>query len=99
MDTHDLILVTIIAEPVLEDRLTREIMARGATGYTITEVRGRGTRGIRTGDIPGQNVRIETLVTVDVADTLLDRAAEAWFPHYAVVAWATPVRVIRGDKF
>jgi nitrogen regulatory protein P-II 2 len=99
MDTHDLILVTIVAEPVLEDRLTREIMERGATGYTITEVRGRGTRGIRTGDIPGQNIRIETLVSIDVADALLDRAAEAWFPHYAVVAWASPVRVVRGDKF
>jgi nitrogen regulatory protein P-II 2 len=99
MDTHDLILVTVVAEPVLEDRLTREIMEYGASGYTVTEVRGKGTRGIRTGDIPGQAVRIETLVSLETADALLDRAAEAWFPHYAVVAWATPVRVVRGDKF
>ena len=99
MDTHDLVLVTLVAEPVLEESLTREIMEAGATGYTVTEIRGKGSRGIRTGDIPGQGIRIETLVSAEVAESLLDRAAEAWFPHYAVVAWATPVRVVRGDKF
>ena len=99
MDTHELILITLVAEPVLEDSLTREIMELGASGFTVTEVRGRGSRGIRTGDIPGQGVRIETLVSAEVADALLTRCAQAWFPHYAVVAWATPVKVVRGDKF
>lgn len=99
MHTHELRLVTLVAEPVLEDRLTREIMELGATGFTVSEIRGRGSRGIRTGDIPGQGIRIETLVSGQVADALLTRAAEAWFPHYAVVAWETPVRVVRGDKY
>ena len=99
MDTHELTLITLVAEPVLEDRLTREIMEMGATGYTVTEIHGRGTRGIRTADIPGEGIRIETLVSAEVADKLLTRAAEAWFPHYAVVAWETPVRVVRGDKY
>lgn len=99
METHDLVLVTLVAEPVLEDRLTREILGFGASGFTVTDVRGRGSRGIRTGDIPGQNIRIETLVSRRVADRLLARAAEAWFPHYAVVVWETPVRVVRGAKY
>lgn len=99
MDTHDLSLITIVAEPVLEDRITGEVMEMGATGFTVTEIRGRGSRGIRTGDIPGQGIRIETLVGTGVADAILTRAAEAWFPHYAVVVWETPVRVVRGDKY
>lgn len=99
MDTHELTLVTLVAEPVLEDRLKSELLELGATGYTVTETRGRGSRGIRTGDIPGQGIRIETLVGADVADRLLDRAAESWFPHYAVVVWETTVRVVRGDKY
>lgn len=99
MDTHELTLVTIVAEPVLEDRITGEVMGMGATGFTVTKVRGKGTRGIRTGDIPGQGIRIETLVAPKVAEAILDHAAEAWFPHYAVVVWAMPVRVVRGDKY
>ncbi len=99
METHDLTLITIVAEPVLEERITRECMQLGATGYTVIEARGRGSRGIRTGDIPGQNIRIETLVSEEVADRILTRASEKWFPHYAVVVWDTPVRVVRGEKY
>ena len=99
METFDLTLITIVAEPVLEERITREIMELGATGFTVIEASGRGSRGIRTGDIPGQNVRIETLVPEEVAADILTRTAEAWFPHYAVIVWDTPVRVVRGDKY
>ena len=99
METHELSLVTIIAEPVLEDRITREIMELGATGFTAGEIHGEGTRGIRTGDIPGQGIRIETLVAAEVAERILTRAAEGWFPHYAVVVWETTVRVVRGEKY
>lgn len=99
MDTHELSLITLVAEPVLEDRLTRELAELGATGWTVTDIRGRGTRGIRTGDIPGQGIRIETLVSPAVADRILTRAAESWFPHYAVVAWESSVRVVRGQKY
>lgn len=99
MDTHDLSLVTIVAEPVLEDRITGELMDMGATGFTVVPIRGKGSRGIRTGDIPGQGIRIETLVSPRVADAILTRAAEAWFPHYAVVVWEATVRVVRGDKY
>lgn len=99
MDTHDLTLVTIVAERVLEDRLTKEILDMGATGYTVTHTRGKGSRGMRTGDIPGQGVRIETLVSDALAERLLEHASRAWFPHYAVVVWEAPVRVARGDKY
>jgi len=99
MELHTLTLITIVAEPVLEERLTRKLLELGATGYTVMDIRGRGTRGIRTGDIPGQGIRIETLVTDEVADAILERAAESWFPHYAVVVWASPARVVRGDKY
>lgn len=99
MDLHELYLVTLVAEPVLEDRLTRDLTAHGATGFTVTEVTGRGTRGIRTGDIPGQNVRIETVVTEAVAERILGRIQEKWFESYAVIAWAHPVQVVRGQKY
>lgn len=99
MDLHELYVVTLIAEPVLEDHITRDLLEYGATGYTVIEARGKGTRGIRTGDIPGSNVRIETVVTKSVAERILRRVQEKWFESYAVIAWAHPTRVVRGDKY
>jgi len=99
MDLHELFVVTIIAEPVLEDRITRDLLDDGATGYTVIEARGKGTRGIRTGDIPGQNVRIETVVEKEVAERILRRVQDKWFESYAVIAWAHPTRVVRGGKY
>jgi nitrogen regulatory protein P-II 2 len=94
-----MVLVTIVAEPVMEELLTGEILKLGATGYTVVDIRGRGTRGIRSADVPGHGIRIETLVSAEVADRILSHAARAWFTHYAVVAWSTPANVVRGDKY
>lgn len=99
MDLHELYVVTLIAEPILEDRITRDLLEVGATGFTVIDARGRGTRGIRTGDIPGQNVRIETVVTKSVAERILLQVQDKWFESFAVIAWAHPTKVVRGDKY
>ena len=44
MHTHPLKLITIIAEPVLEARITTELLALGATGFTVVDGRGEGSR-------------------------------------------------------
>jgi nitrogen regulatory protein P-II 2 len=97
--THPLRLITIVAEEVLESHLVRELESAGATGWTITAAHGRGSRGMRARSSDGGNVRIETIVNDDAADRILERLAEHWFPHYAVVAWVEAVQVVRGDKF
>ena len=96
---HPLKLVTIVAETVLRDRITARLLEWGATGWTVTRSDGRGSRGIRTGDVPGEGVRIETLVTTDVAARILEEVAERYFADYAVIAWVTEVEVVRGEKY
>jgi nitrogen regulatory protein PII len=91
--------VTLVAEHVLEERLVRELRELGARGHTIAEVRGCGSRGVRASEWEGKNVRIETLVGPEVADRILERLAERYFPHYAVVAYVDTVEVVRGDKY
>lgn len=91
--------VTIVAEALLEERLLRELRERGARGFTVGEARGEGSRGVRASDWEGRNVRIETLVSPGVADTILSHVAEAYFPNFAVVAWVEDVEVVRGDKY
>ena len=99
MQTVPVSLVTIIAEKVLAARLTHAILAAGATGYTITEAHGVGSRDMRASTLDGENIRIEVLAGGSVADALLEMLARDWFPHYAVVAWAAEVRVVRGEKY
>lgn len=93
-------LLTIVAEAVLRDRLAQLLMHEGATGYTLTACSGQGSRGLRsTTPIGEQNVRIEVVTSPEVVDRLLGRLAAEYFPHYAVVAWATEAHVVRGHKF
>ena len=99
MDRVPLELVTIVAETVLEEPLTRGLLERGATGYTVTSSRGKGSRGIRSGDVPGESVRIEVVCGQEAARRILEWIREAYFPHYAVIAWVTTADVLRGEKY
>lgn len=92
-------LVTIVAEAVLTEALVVALERTGVTGYTVSDARGRGSRGRRTGEIPGENVRIETLTGPEVAGRILDLLAERYFPDYAIAAWVTDVEVVRGGKY
>ena len=93
-------LLTIVAEAVLADKLTRLVLQEGASGYTATACAGHGSRGLRsTVPVGEQNVRIEVLTDLDVADRILARLDIEYFAHYAVVAWCTDAAVVRGSKF
>jgi nitrogen regulatory protein PII len=99
MKTVRLRKVTIVAEAFLEERLLRAVRERGARGFTVGEARGEGSRGVRASDWEGKNVRIETLVSEEAAGRILEHVAQAYFPHFAVVAWVEAVEVVRGDKY
>jgi nitrogen regulatory protein PII len=92
-------LVTIVAEPVLEEQLTQALRRLGARGFTVTESRGEGSRGMRASEVPGEGVRIETVVGEEVADRILDHVARQYFPNYAVIAYVATVEVVRGEKY
>ena len=99
MNLVPLKLVTIVAESILEKKLVEEIKRLGAKGYTIVLARGEGSRGMRSLDWEGQNIRLETIVPEEVALRILARLQEAYFPHYAVIAYVENVWVVRGEKY
>ncbi len=92
-------LVTIVGETVLRERLTRQLLEWGATGYTVTPSSGKGSRGIRTGDVPGEGLRIEAVVDSSTAERILSGIAGLYFEHFSVIAWVSEVQVVRGDKY
>lgn len=91
--------VSIVAEALLEERIVRLCHEAGALGHTVTEARGEGSRGVRASEWEGKNVKIETLVSPEVGDRILQRVAEDYFEHYAVIAYVSEVRVVRGEKY
>lgn len=99
MRTTPMRLVTIIAEPVLEERLVAALHQLGATGHTVSDVRGAGSRGIRASDPPGVSVRIQAVCRDAVADAIMAHVAEHYFANYAVIAWTSAVEVVRGEKY
>lgn len=54
---------------------------------------------MRSVDWEGQNIRLETIVSEEVALRILQRLQEEYFPHYAVIAYVENVWVVRGEKY
>ncbi|MBE9124638.1 MULTISPECIES: DUF3240 family protein [unclassified Coleofasciculus] len=83
------ILLTIIGESVLRDRLVKLIKSKGITGYTITDAQGEGGHGRRMGDIAGYNTNIEikTVVSSDASDEILSALAELRNEHALIAFW------------
>lgn len=99
MALTELFLVTIISERLLKDEIIQLIKDEGAKGYTITDVKGEGSRGTRVSDFEGKNVKIEVVVGRDVGNNIIDTLSETYFENYAVITYAIPVKVVRGDKY
>lgn len=99
-NTHPCKLVVLIAEKALEDKLAHDVMQLGAHGYTVADVRGRGSHGNRNGtwDADG-SIRMEILCGVKTAVTITTHVQEQYFRHYAMVAFVADVGVLRPDKF
>lgn len=92
-------LVTIIAEHVLREHLTADLKRLGARGYSLGEVEGEGTRGVHAQDWQGKNIRVETLVSAEVAERIMAHLAASYFNDYALVAYTHDVEVLRSGKF
>jgi nitrogen regulatory protein P-II 2 len=99
MNTTPLKMVVIVAEPVLEARLVAELKELGATGCTIIDGRGEGSRHGHATDLPGANIRIETIVRPDVADHIMEHVSRQYFTHWSFIAYVVDVGVARGTKY
>lgn len=99
METYPMKLVTIIAEAVIEHRLTADLRDLGAAGFTVVDGRGEGTRRRRASELPGANVRVEAVVSSDAGDRILAHLARHYFADYSLVAYVADVAVVRSEKY
>lgn len=87
------ILVTIIGESVLQDRLIQLLTQLGVSGYTIIPAQGAGSHGRRMGDMAGYNTNIEikTIVKSEASDQLFEHLKPLQATH-ALIAFQQSVK-------
>ncbi len=100
MNTETRRLLTIVTEAALETDLTKAIDKLGATGYTITNARGRGSRGVRdAGWATSSNIRIEVICETETAERIAQYLRDNYYRDYAMVLYLSDVDVLRPEKF
>lgn len=91
--------ITIISERFLKEEIIEMIKKSGAKGYTITDAEGEGSRGIRASEWEGKNVKLEAIVSDEVAESIMKSISNEYFANYAVIVYNSDVKVVRGDKY
>lgn len=100
LPTEKRTLLTIITEAVVEQTLLRDLDRLGVRGYTVSDARGKGSRGVRDAAWDeAANIRIEVICTRPLAETLLGHLQERYYSNYAMVAFLADVDVLRPEKF
>jgi hypothetical protein len=100
MQNESVVLLTIVTESSIEAKLIETIKAQGAQGYTITDARGEGSRGLRSGSWGEEsNIRVEVLCSAAIAEKIESTVQAKFYKDFAMVMYNHPVNVLRPDKF
>ena len=100
MNFHKLRLLTIVTESALESTLVADIEKLGARGYTVTNARGNGSRGVRSGDWgASSNIRMEIVCDAKTEEAIACHLKERYYKNYAMILFGTDVDVMRSGKF
>jgi len=101
MQLFSLKLVSVVGETVIMEDIAKEGIKLGATGYTMTEVNGHGSRSARNvaSTTGARTMKVEFVVPADVAKAILTHVSHEYFEHYAIIAWLSDVEVMRGEQY
>lgn len=93
-------LVTIVTEAAIEKELLAALEGLGVSGYTVSDARGKGHRGVRSSSWAfGANVRVEVVCDEATAGSVVDYLREHYYNDYAMILFVGDVEVLRPEKF
>ncbi len=93
-------LITIVAEAAVEREILHVLDEIKATGYTISEARGKGHHGERSRSWNfSSNVRIEVVCEAALAERIAERLQADYFDDFAMIVFIADVDVLRADRF
>jgi hypothetical protein len=100
MHTHARKLVVIITESALESMLVKDVLALGAHGYTISDVRGGGRHGTREAAWEAdRNIRLEIICDDATAGAISEHVRQRYALNYATTIFVADIGVLRPEKF
>jgi nitrogen regulatory protein PII len=100
LPTEKRALLTVITEAAIEQTLLRDLQRLGVRGYTVSDARGRGSRGVRNAAwAEAANIRIEIICPRAQAESVLEHMQQRYYANYAMVAFLADVEILRPDKF
>ncbi len=101
MQLYPLKLVTVVGEAVIMEDIAELGLKLGASGYTISDVSGHGSRSTRNVSSTGgaKTLKVEFVVPTEVATKILEEVSHEYFEHYAIIAWLSDVSVMRGQQY
>ncbi len=94
MKTQPFVLLTIFTEAALESTIVEDVMRMGARGYTITDSRGCGSHGVRSGAWgEGSNIRIEVIGNEDMIGKIIVHLRDSYDQNYGLLMVTSRVEV------
>ncbi|MGK0674773.1 MAG: transcriptional regulator [Halothiobacillaceae bacterium] len=94
MPAQPKVLLTIFTEAVLEDIMIEELMSLGAKGYSISEARGSGAHGVRSGKwSASSNIRIEVVGDAPLIGRIVERLQSQYERDYGLLMFTTQVEL------
>ena len=97
--------LVIVTEKVLLKKIAKIIDEAGATGYTVVDAGGKGSRNVRSSGQPSvsdnfSNIKIEVLTRDrDMALKISDEVAAQFFDDYSGIAYLCDAEVLHAHKF
>jgi nitrogen regulatory protein PII len=97
--------LVIITEKLLLNKIAQIIDAAGASGYTVVDAGGKGSRNVRSSGQPSvsdttSNIKFEVLTDDrDMALKISDKVALEFFDNYSGIAYICDAEVLYAHKF
>jgi nitrogen regulatory protein PII len=97
LPTKSAVLVVIIGETFLQDRIVKLLRDLDVNGYTLSQAQGAGRHGNRKGDMVGYNTNIEikTVVSQEVSEAIFSGLTE-YQSNHALIAFRQNVEALTG---
>ncbi len=97
--------LVIVTEKILLKKIAQIIDEAGATGYTVVETGGKGSRNVRSSGQPSvsdtqANIKFEVLTeNRDMAEKIADQVAIKFFIDFAGIIYICDAEVLYGHSF
>lgn len=97
--------LVIVTEKILLKKIANIIDGSGATGYTVVETGGKGSRNVRSSGQPNvsdttANIKFEILTPDrDMAENIADQVGVKFFNDYAGIAYICDAEVLYAHTF